>query len=89
MLRNRSTAGEGIVVVDFERAELSRRSPLGLLSWDHQNKKRKRGFSVESTLSENQGSQRFAKELDSVVCQMSRYVEATQEESVVDVARKV
>ncbi|OHE90346.1 hypothetical protein CORC01_14359 [Colletotrichum orchidophilum] len=41
VLRNHSTAGGGIVVVDFERADFSRRSPLGLLSSNCRNKKRK------------------------------------------------
>ncbi|KAI3547767.1 hypothetical protein CABS03_15204 [Colletotrichum abscissum] len=89
VLRNESTAGESIVVVDFERAEFSRRLPLGLLSSNRQNKKRKRGILGKSTASDSQGSERFAKELDSMVCHMSRYVDAGQREMAVNVARKV
>lgn len=76
-------------MVDFERAEFSRRKPLGLLSSNRQNKKRKRGILGKSTSSDSQGSERFAKELDSVVCHMSRYVDARQREIAVNVARKV
>ncbi|KAK1656902.1 hypothetical protein BDP55DRAFT_568421 [Colletotrichum godetiae] len=89
VLRNESIAGQSIVVVDFERAQFSRRLPLGLLSSDRQNKKRKRGILGKSTASDSQGCERFAKELDSVVCHMLRYVDARQREIAVNVARKV
>ncbi|KDN65743.1 putative conserved hypothetical protein [Colletotrichum sublineola] len=67
-LRNvlRDTVSGSIMVVDFERAEISCRPPLGLLSSNGQNKKRKRAALEKPGMLENQGKDGFAQELKSI-----------------------
>ena len=56
----------GPMIVDFERAELCSREPLGSISPNSQNRKRKHG------ILQKQGNHRFARELNSVVENISR-----------------
>ncbi|KAI1407697.1 hypothetical protein F5Y13DRAFT_123197 [Hypoxylon sp. FL1857] len=55
-----------LMIIDFERAESHDRQPLGLLSPNGQNRKRKRG------LPQKQGKDEFTRELQSVVESVSR-----------------
>ncbi|POS76537.1 hypothetical protein DHEL01_v205080 [Diaporthe helianthi] len=79
-LRNvlRDTVGGGIMVVDFERAELSSRPPLGLLHSNVKSKKRKRAALEKPGSSVYQGKDGFAIELESIVGHVSRYATAAQ-----------
>jgi hypothetical protein len=54
------------MVVDFERAELRGRRPLGLMSPNGQGRKRKRGW-----MAQKQGEDDFTEELQSVVERVS------------------
>ncbi|KAL2256946.1 hypothetical protein VTK26DRAFT_865 [Humicola hyalothermophila] len=56
-----------LMVVDFERAELRGRQPLGLISPNGQDRKRKRGW-----MAQKQGKDDFTKELQSVVERVSQ-----------------
>ncbi|KAK1973633.1 hypothetical protein LZ30DRAFT_561942, partial [Colletotrichum cereale] len=64
----RDTVSGNIMVVDFERAELRCRPPLGSLSSNVQTQKRKRG------MLEKRGKGDFTKELESVVERVSRCI---------------
>lgn len=79
-LRNvlRDSVSGNITVVDFERAEFSCRPPLGSLSSNIQNKKRKRGVLKKPGMWEKRGKDGFAKELESVVRHISRHITAAQ-----------
>ncbi|KAK4243623.1 hypothetical protein C7999DRAFT_36041 [Corynascus novoguineensis] len=55
-----------LMVVDFERAELRGRQPLGLISPNGQGRKRKRGW-----MAQKQGKDDFTEELQSVVERVS------------------
>jgi serine/threonine protein kinase len=55
-----------LMVVDFERAELRGRQPLGLISPNGQDRKRKRGW-----MTQKQGKDDFTEELQSVVERVS------------------
>ncbi|KAH0441700.1 serine threonine protein kinase [Colletotrichum camelliae] len=90
-LRNvlRDTVGGSIMVVDFERAELSCRPPLGLLHSNIQSKKRKRAALEKPGSSAYQGKHGFAIELESIVGHVSRYVTAAQRRTAVSVDNKV
>ncbi|KAK2022210.1 hypothetical protein LX32DRAFT_677351 [Colletotrichum zoysiae] len=67
-LRNvlRDTVSGSLMVVDFERAKINCRPPLGLLSSNVQNKKRKRAALEKPGMLENRGKDGFAKELESI-----------------------
>jgi hypothetical protein len=54
------------MVIDFERAELRGRQPLGLINPNGQGRKRKRGW-----MTQKQGKDDFAEELQSVVERIS------------------
>ncbi|KAH9242267.1 hypothetical protein K456DRAFT_30585 [Colletotrichum gloeosporioides 23] len=90
-LRNvlRDTVGGSIMVVDFERAELSRRPPLGSLSSNVQSKKRKRAALEKLESSIYQEKDGFAIELESIVGHVSRYITAAQGRTAVSVDSKV
>uniref|UniRef100_L2G987 Serine threonine protein kinase n=1 Tax=Colletotrichum fructicola (strain Nara gc5) TaxID=1213859 RepID=L2G987_COLFN len=90
-LRNvlRDTVGGSIMVVDFERAELSCRPPLGLLNSNVQSKKRKRAALEKPGSSVYQGKDGFAIELESIVGHVSRYITAVQRRTAVSVDSKV
>ncbi len=62
------TNSGGLMVVDFERAEFSGRQPLGSIGPNGLNWKRKRG------ISQKQGKDEFARELESAVEKVSRCV---------------
>jgi hypothetical protein len=61
------------MIVDFERTELCSRKPLGSISPNGQNRKRKHG------MLQKQGNDVFAKELQSVVDSVSRCFEERRE----------
>ncbi|KAH0430366.1 serine threonine protein kinase [Colletotrichum camelliae] len=90
-LRNllRDTASGNIMVVDFERAEVTCRPPLGSLSSNIQNKKRKQGVLAKPGVCKKRGKDGFAKELQSIVDHVSRYVTETQWGTAVSAASKV
>ncbi|OHE90489.1 hypothetical protein CORC01_14217 [Colletotrichum orchidophilum] len=79
----RDTVSGNIMVVDFERAEVRCRPPLGLLSSNGQNQKRKRG-----TL-EKRGKGDFTKELESVVEHVSRSITTTRPDAAIYEAKMV
>ena len=62
------TNSGNLMVVDFERAEFRGRQPLGSIGPNGRNRKRKRG------ISQNQGKDEFAGELESAVEKVSRCV---------------